>query len=246
MVKYYHCEKCKKVYNTENWIGEVHTYNGSCSICIEKESQEQQTQQEQQPLDEIYRTGSPSPMKNDIETTQSSPLEIEKNLLLNLAQKADEVLSSGCSIDVLIKEIRDGLVEKAHERIEETNQSFDVSKIEAQRVIEYTERTFDYLSEYKDFMDNVVKKLQDEPKTKVKTALEKTFKETIKNMPKDVAKDVLLNKKATLKNVFEKAVKWYNFYSGIEDVNKLTKKMFLHPFNEIQKKLSTLPFYTLD
>ncbi|MFX0007101.1 MAG: hypothetical protein ACFFAV_10280, partial [Candidatus Hermodarchaeota archaeon] len=108
MVKYYHCEKCKKVYNTENWIGEVHTYNGSCSSCIEKESQEQQTQQEQKPLNDIYRTGSPLPMKNAIETTQSSPLEIEKNLLLNLAQRAEDILSSGSSIDVLIKEIRDG------------------------------------------------------------------------------------------------------------------------------------------
>ena len=244
MVKYYHCEKCKKVYNTENWIGEVHTYNGSCSSCIEKELQEKQTQQEQEPINDIYSTESPSPMKNAIETTQSSPIEIEKNLLLNLAQKAHDILSSGGSIEVLIKEIRDGLVEKAKERIEETIQGFDISKIEAQRVIEYTENTFCYLSEYKDFMDNVVKKLQDKPKTKIKTALEKTFKETMTNMPKDVAKDVLLNKKATLKTVFEKAVKWYNLYSDTEDVNELTKKMFLHPFNEIQNKFSTLPFYT--
>jgi len=78
---------------------------------------------------------------------------------------------------------------------------------------------------------------------KVKTAIEKVFKETMANMPKDVAKDVLLNKKAMLKTVFGKAVKWYSIYSDTEDVYELTKKMVLHPFNEIQKKLSTLPFY---
>ncbi|MDX1798107.1 MAG: hypothetical protein R3255_05620 [Candidatus Lokiarchaeia archaeon] len=244
MVKYYHCEKCKKVYNTETWIGEVHMYNGTCPSCIEEEAQEEQIQQEQDLISSKDHMESPQPMKDAIETNESLNLENEKSLLRNLEQKANEVLSYGGSIDVLIKEIRDGLVEKARKRIEDTIQSFDVSKIEAQKVIEYTEKTVEYLSEYKDFMDNVVKKLQDKPKTKVKTTLEKTFKEAITNMPKHIAKDVLLNKKATLKIVFKKAVKWYNLYSDTEDLNELTKKMFLHPFNEIQNKLSTLPFYT--
>lgn len=239
MVKYYHCEKCKKVYNTETWIGEVHMYNGTCSSCEEEEPQELETDQENGLINTSDHMESPL-----IETPQSIPIENEKNLLRNLEQKANEVLSYKGSIDVLIKEIRDGLVEKAKERIEETIHSFDVNKIEALKVIDYTEKTFDYISEYKDYMDNVVKKLQNKPKMKVKTALEKVFKEAMTNIPKDVAKDVLISKKATLKNVFGKAVKWYNFYSGIEDVNELTKTMFLHPFNEIQKKLGTLPFYT--
>ncbi|MFW9820380.1 MAG: hypothetical protein ACFFE5_12285 [Candidatus Thorarchaeota archaeon] len=244
MVKYYHCEKCKKVYNTETWIGEVHMYNGICSGCLEKGPDEEQTHQEQDIIENTYYTESTQKMKEVIETVQSSPIENEKNLLRNLEQKADDVLSSSGSIEVLIKEIRDGLVEKAKNRIEETIQSFDVSKIEAQKVIEYTEKTFDYLSEYKDYIDSLVIKLQDKPKMKVKNALEKVFKETMGNMPKEVAKDVLLHKKATLKIVYGKATKWYNFYSDLEDVNEFTKKMFLHPFNEIQKKFSTLPFYT--
>ncbi|MFX1307609.1 MAG: hypothetical protein ACFFDG_12425, partial [Promethearchaeota archaeon] len=136
------------------------------------------------------------------------------------------------------------LVEKAKVRIEETIQSFDAYKIDAQKVINYVEKTFDYLSEYKEYMDNVVKKLQDKPKMKVKTAIEKVYKDTIVNLPKEVAKDVLLNKKELYKTVYSKAVKWYNFYSDIEDIYDLTKKMTLHPFNEVQKKLSTLPFYT--
>lgn len=244
MVKYYHCEKCKKVYNTETWIGEVHMYNGTCPSCIEEEPQEEQIQQEQDLISSTDHMESTQPMKNTIETSKSSSIENEKSLLQNLEQKANEVLSYKGSIDVLIKEIRDGLVEKAKERIEETIQDFDVSKIEAQKVIDYIEKTFDYLSEYKDYMDNVVKKLQDKPKMKVKTALEKVFKEAITNMSKEVAKDVLLNKKATLKLAYGKAVKWFNVYSSIEDVNELTNKMYLHPFNEIQKKLSSLPFYT--
>jgi hypothetical protein len=241
MVKYYHCEKCKKVYNTETWIGEVHMYNGTCSSCEEEEPQELETDQENELISIKDHMESPQ-----IETLHSTPLEIEKKILRNLEQKAIEVLSYKGSIDVLIKEIRDGIVEKAKERIEETIQDFDVSKIEAQKVIEYTEKTFDYLSEYKDYMDNVVKKLQDKPKMKVKTALEKVYKEKMTVLPKNVAKDVLLHKKATLKAVFGKAVKWYNHYSGFENVNEVTKKMILHPFNEIQKKLSTLPFYTPD
>ncbi len=46
MVKYYHCEKCKGIYNTETWIGEVHTYSGFCPSCLEGEQQENQIKQE--------------------------------------------------------------------------------------------------------------------------------------------------------------------------------------------------------
>ncbi|MBA7622877.1 hypothetical protein ES703_30264 [subsurface metagenome] len=77
----------------------------------------------------------------------------------------------------------------------------------------------------------------------VKTAIEKVFKETMTNMPKDVAKDVLLNKKAILKKVYGKTLRWYSIYSDTKDALELTKKMILHPFMEIYKKLSTLPFY---
>ena len=246
MVKYNHCEKCKRVYNTETWIGEVHTYNGICPSCIAGEQQENQMQQEsaEDHIMNKYDTEHTKRMKNNLESTQSSPIEIERSLLSSLEKKADDVLSGEGSIDVLIKEIKDGLVDKAKERVGETIQGFDASKIDAQKVVDYAEKTFDYLSEYKDYMDKVVKKLQDKPKMKVKTAIEKVFKETMANMPKDVAKDVLLNKKATLKTVFGKAVKWYSIYSDTKDVYELTKKMVLHPFNEIQKKLSTLPFYT--
>jgi len=118
-----------------------------------------------------------------------------------------------------------------------------VNKIDAQKVVDYAENILDYLSEYIDYMNNVVKKLQDNPKMKVKTAIDKFFKESMANMPKDVAKDVLLNKKAMLKTVSDKAVNWYSIYSDTKDIFELTKKMGLHPFNEIQKKLSTLPFY---
>ena len=62
----------------------------------------------------------------------------------------------------------------------------------------------------------------------------------------DMAKDILINKKTMLKNVFGKAVKWYNIYADTSDAMELTKKMVLHPFNEIQKKLGTLPFYSSD
>ncbi len=244
MVKYYHCEQCKRIYNTETWIGEVHAYNGICPSCIEGNQQEKQPLQVSTEDLESNKFNTEQTQTNDLKRSHSSPLENEKSILSNLEKKANEILSHGGSIDVLIKEIKDGLIDKAKERIEETIHSFDVSKIEAQKVINYTEKTFDYLSEYKDYMDNVVKKLQDKPKMKVKTALEKVFKEAIANMPKEVAKDVLLNKKVILKLVYGKAVKWFNIYSSIEDVNELTNKMYLHPFNEIQKKLSTLPFYT--
>ncbi len=246
MVKYTHCEKCKRIYNTKTWIGEVHTYNGICPSCIAGEQQENQMQQDSAE-DHIMNkddTEYTKRMKDNLESTLSSPIEIERSLLSSLEQKANDVLSGEGSIDVLIKEIKDGLVDKAKERIGETIQSFDASKIDAQKVVDYVEKTFEYLSEYKEYMDNVVKKLQDNPKMKVKTAIEKVFKETMANMPKDVAKDVLLNKKAMLKIVFGKTVKWYNIYSDTKDVYELTKKMVLHPFNEIQKKFSTLPFYT--
>lgn len=246
MVKYNHCEKCKKVYNTETWIGEVHTYNGICPSCIAGEQQENQMQQESAEEHIMNKDDMEyaKRMKDNLESTRSSPIEIERSLLSSLKQKTNDVLSGEGSIDVLIKEIKDGLVDKAKQRIGETIQGFDASKIDAQKVVDYAEKTFDYLSEYKVYMDIVLKKLQDKPKMKVKTAIEKVFKETMANMPKDVAKDVLLNKKAMLKIVFGKTVKWYNIYSDTKDVYELTKKMVLHPFNEIQKKLSTLPFYT--
>ncbi|MFX1379584.1 MAG: hypothetical protein ACFFA4_10880 [Promethearchaeota archaeon] len=246
MVKFYHCENCKKVYKTESWIGEVHAYNGVCPSCFAEEQEENQIHQES--VEDLkfntYGTELIKTNEIDFENIQSSPIEIEKNLLLSLEKKANEVLYGKGSIDVLIKEIKDELIDKAKQRIEETIQSFDVSKIEAQKVMNYTEKTFDYLSEYKDYMENVVKKLWDKPKMKVKTALEKVYKEAMENMTKDVAKDVILNKKTTLKTVFGKAVKWYNIYSDTENVNELAKKMFLHPFIEIQKKLYTLPFYS--
>jgi len=182
-------------------------------------------------------------MKNIHESIQSSPIEIEKNLLSSLVQRANDVLYGESSIDVLIKEIKDDLVDNARERIGETFQSFDVGKIDAQKVVDYADNILAYLSEYKDYMDNVIIKIQNKPKIKVKTAIDKVFKESMANMPKDIAKDVLLNKKAMLKTVSDKAVKWYNIYSDTKDVLELTKKMVLHPFNEIQKKLGTLPFY---
>ncbi|MFX0004450.1 MAG: hypothetical protein ACFE9C_13485 [Candidatus Hodarchaeota archaeon] len=246
MVKYYHCEKCKKIFHTETWIGEVHAYNGICTSCIAKEQQEDQIQLENVndlPINH-YDTEPNQRLEIDLEHIQSLPIEVEKSLLSGLEQKALDVLSGKNSINVLIKEIKDELIDKAKDRIEDTIQSFDASKIEAQKVVDYAEKTFDYLSEYKDYMDNVIKKLQDKPKMKVKTAIEKVFKETITNIHTDVPKDVVLNKKETIKNVFGKAVKWYNIYSDTEDIYELNKKMFLHPFNEIQKKLSTLPFYS--
>ncbi|MFX1597159.1 MAG: hypothetical protein ACFFBK_13970 [Promethearchaeota archaeon] len=246
MVKYYHCEKCKKIYSTETWIGEVHTYDGICPSCIEGKQENNQKQQE---IAEDYTINIDNReyteiIENTLIKAHSSPIEIEKQLLSSLVLKANALFSGEGSIDVLIKEIKDELVDKAKVRIEETIQSFDAYKIDAQKMINYTEKTFDYLSEYKEYMDNVMNMLQDKPKMKVKTAIEKAYKETIKNMPKDIAKDVLLDKKAIYKTVYGKAVKWYSIYSDIEDIYELTRKMVLHPFNEIQKKLSTLPFYT--
>jgi hypothetical protein len=212
---------------------------------MEGEQQENQMQQEsvEDYMVNKFDTEHVEGMSDIQESTQSSALEIEKSLLSRLEQEANDVLSGGGSMNVLIKEIRVGLVDKANERIGETFQSFDAGKIDAEKIVDFVENTCDYLSEYKDYMDCVVTKLQNKPKMKVKTGLEKVFKETIANMPKDVAKDVLLNKKATLKTVFEKAVEWYSIYSDTNDVLELTKRMVLHPFNEIQRKLSTLPFY---
>jgi len=245
MVKYNHCEKCKRIYSTVAWVGEVHSYNGICPSCMAGEQQENQMQQEsaEDHIVNKYDTEHPERMEDIHGSTQSSPIQIEKSLLSSLEQKANEVFSGGGSIDVLIKEINIGLIDKAKERIEETFQSFDAKKIDAQKVVDYVENTFDYLSEYKDYMDNVDIKLQGNRKMKVKTAIEKVFKESMANMPKDVAKDVLLYKKAMLKTVFGKAVKWYSIYSDTKDVLELTKKMVLHPFITIQNKLSTLPFY---
>jgi hypothetical protein len=254
MVKYNHCEKCKKVITTVPWVGEVHAYTGICPTCMEREQKEDSSTEEKLDLErdlesekqrivDESKTDYVEPMKNIHESTLSSPLEVEKKLLSRLEQMATEFLSSQGSIDVLIKEINVGLVDKAKERIEETFQSFDVNKIDAQKVVDYVDKTFEYLSEYKDYMDIVVIKLQDNPKMKVKTAIEKVYKETLGNIPKNVAKDVLSNKKTMLKTVFGKAVKYYSIYSDTEDVMELSKQMVLHPFNEIKKRLNTLPFY---
>jgi len=240
MVKYNHCEKCKSVYSTTPWIGEVHAYNGICPSCMAGEQQDNQMQQESI---EDHVMENTEATKDILESTQSSPLEIERRLLSSLEQKANDVISGEGSIVVLIKEIKDDLVDKAKERIEETFKGFDVNKIEAQEVVDYTENILEYLGEYIDYMDNVAKKLQGNPKMKVKTALNKVFKDSIGNIQKDVGRDSFLNKKAILKTVSDKAVKCYNIYSDTKDVFELTKKMGLHPFNEIQKKLSTLPFY---
>ncbi|MFW9999251.1 MAG: hypothetical protein ACFE9Q_12725 [Candidatus Hodarchaeota archaeon] len=246
MVNYHHCKKCKKIYDTVPWIGEVHTYNGMCPSCIDEEKNGNQLQQEVAENHVMNKddTETIEGVKDTHEDIQSSPIEIEKDILSRLEQMANDVISSNSSIDVLIKEIKVGLVDKAKERIEKTFQSFDVNIIDAQKVVDYVDKTFDYLSEYKDYMDNVIKKLQSNPKLKVKTAIEKVYKDTLGNMPKNVAKDVLFDKKTMLKTIFGKSVKWYNIYSDTEDVMELTKKMVLHPFNEIQKKISTLPFYT--
>ncbi|MHA1670276.1 MAG: hypothetical protein ACTSV5_06810 [Promethearchaeota archaeon] len=245
MVKYNHCEKCKNVYSTTPWIGEVHTYNGICPSCLASEKQEDQKQQEitKDPVLDKLDTEHIETMRNNHESTQSSHLEIERRLLSSLEQKANDIFSGKGSIVVLIKEIKDNLIEKAKERIGETYKSFDVNKIEAQKVVDDAENILDYLNEYKDYMDNLAKKLQDKPKMKVKTAIDKVFKESIANIPKGVGKDSFLDKKAILKTVSDKAVKWYNIYSDTKDLSELTKKMSLHPFNEIQKKLSILPFY---
>ena len=245
MVKYKHCENCKSIYDTKSWIGEVHTYNGFCSSCMTGDKEENQIQQEgtEKHILDKHDTDHIEKTKYFHKRTQSSPIEVERNLLSSLGQKANDVLSGKCSIYVLIKEMKDDLVDKAKERIEETFQSFDVKKIDAQKVVDSAENIMAYLSEYKYFMDNVVVKIQNKPKMKVKTAIDKVFKESMANMPKDISKNILLRKKATLKTISEKAVIWHKIYSDTKDVLELTKKMVLHPFNEIQKKLSTLPFY---
>lgn len=248
MVKYNHCEKCKNIYDTEPWIGEVHIYDGLCLSCMEGEQQGNQISQESiedNILDRKF-TEQAEKIQDIHEHTRSTPLEIEKNLLASIGQKANDVLSGTGSINVLIKEIKDDLVDKAKERIDETFQSFDVNKIEAQKKVDYAESILSYLSEYKDYIDSVVKKIEIKPKMKVKAAIDKVFKESMANLQKDVAKNVLLNRKTMLKIVSDNVVKMYNIYSDIEDVFELTKKMGLHPFNEIQKSLKTLPFYSSD
>jgi hypothetical protein len=183
-------------------------------------------------------------IKDNHQTTQSSQIDLERRLLATLELKANDVFFSEGSIDVLIKEIKDELINKAKYRIEETFKSFDVNKIDAQKVIDYAENFLDYLSEYKDYMDKMVNKLQAKPKMKVKSAIEKVFKDSMDNLAKDVAKDVFLKNKAMLKTVYENTLKWYDIYSDTKDVFELTKKMSLHPFHEIKMKLSNLPFYT--
>ena len=245
MVKYKHCENCKSIYDTESWIGEVHTYAGFCSSCMTEDKEENQMQQEgaENHIEDKHERDHIEKPKDIQERTQSSPIEVERNLLSSLEQKVNDVLSGKGSINVLIKEIKDDLVDKAKERIEETFQSFDVNKIDALKVIDSTEDIMAYLAEYKDFMDIVVIKIQNKPKMKVKTAIDKVIKESMANMPKDVSKDILLNKKAMLNTVSDQALEWYKIYSDTKDVLKLTKKMLLHPINEIQKNLRSLPFY---
>ena len=246
MVKYKHCKECKSIYDTEPWIGEVHIYSGICSSCMEEEQPGNQAPQEslEDTVSDKFGTEQAEIIQDIHEHTRSTPIEIEKNLLSSLEQKATNVLTGMGSINVLIKEIKDDLVDKAKEWIEETFQSFDVNKIEAQKTVDYAESILVYLSEYKDYMDNIVKLIESKPKMKVKTAIDKVFKESMANLPKDVAKDIFLERKAMLKTVSDKAVKCYNIYSDTKDVHELIKKIGLHPFNEIQKKLTTLPFYT--
>jgi hypothetical protein len=239
MVKYYHCEKCKKVYNTESWIGEVHTYNGICSECIKEEQKNHQEIVE----DNIVENHGHIEKVEGADEKSTANIEIDKILLLNLEKKANEVLSTDGPINVLVKEIKDDLVGKAKQRIEETFQSFDAGKIDAQKTIDYAENILDYLSAYKDYMDKVVIKIENKPKMKVKTAIDKVLKESMANISKDISKDVLLNKKTILNTVSNMAVEWYNIYSDIKNALELTTKMVLHPFNEMQKKLGSLPFY---
>ncbi|MFX1457640.1 MAG: hypothetical protein ACFFDB_19920 [Promethearchaeota archaeon] len=245
MVKYKHCEKCKSIYSTEPWIGEVHTYIGICPSCMEEEPQECQIQKDivEDDIVETQEVEKVEGKEVTLETIQTPLTDTDRILLNSLEQKANEVLSGDRSINVLIKEIKDDLVGKAKQRIEETFQSFDAGKIDAQKAIDYAERILDYLSEYKEYMDNVIIKLHDKPKIKVKAAIDKVLKESISDIPKDISKDILLNRKAILNIVSDKAKEWYNFYSDTKDALNITSKMVLHPFKEIQDKLNSLPFY---
>jgi hypothetical protein len=245
MVKYYHCEECKSIYETEPWIGEVHTYSGICSSCKENEEETNQISKERigEKIMNEFTKEQTETVRNIDEQTRSTTAQIDEKLLMSLEQKANDVFIGKGSINVLIKEIKDDLIIKAKERIEETFQSFDVNKIDAQKTVGHAENILSYLSEYKDFMDSVVKTIEIKPKMKVKTALDKVSKESLGNLPKDIAKEVLLNRKALLKTVSEKAAQWYKIYSDTKDPFVLIKKMGLHPFSEIQKMLKTLPFY---
>ncbi|MFW9825280.1 MAG: hypothetical protein ACFFE4_20225, partial [Candidatus Thorarchaeota archaeon] len=157
MVKYNHCEKCKNIYSTETWIGEVHAYTGICPSCMEEEPQEDQNQEaiveddslKTQEVEKVEET------EVTLEPSQTPLTDTDRILLNSLEQKANEVLSGDRSINVLIKEIKDDLVGMAKQRIEETFQSFDAGKIDAQKAIDYAESILDYLSEYKEYMDNV-------------------------------------------------------------------------------------------
>jgi hypothetical protein len=245
MVKYNHCEKCKKVLNTEPWIGVVHAYNGICSSCMEEENHENDTKQDNKGDINLDKKDKDilEKLEESTENCITLPLERDKILLSNLEKKANEVISGESSIYVLIKEIKDDLINKANERIEETYESFDINKIEAQKVVKNTEYILEYLSDYKEYMDKLINKLKEKPSLKIKSTLGKIHKESIANLPKSITKEMLLDKKEVLKIVFTKTEEFYNFYSETEDVFELTKKMGLHPFTEIQRELSTLPFY---
>ncbi|MFX0031019.1 MAG: hypothetical protein ACFE8B_17525, partial [Candidatus Hermodarchaeota archaeon] len=90
MVKYNHCEKCKSIYSTTPWIGEVHTYEGICPSCEAEEQQKSEISEvdvEDQIVNE-FDVEHIEEMQDLQEITHSSPLEIDKDLLSNLEQKA--------------------------------------------------------------------------------------------------------------------------------------------------------------
>ena len=234
--------------NTEPWIGEVHAYNGICPSCMEKEQDENQVSEEG--VDDITLDKKDEEkgevLEKTLEIPQKEPDEIDKILLSSLEEKANDVLSGKGSIHVLIKEIKDDLINKANERIEETYESFDINKKEAQQVVKNAEFILQYLTEYKEYLDELNNRLKEKPSLKIKSTLGKIHKESMASLPKGITKEMLLDKKELLKLVSTKTEEFYGIYSDTEDVFELTKKMGLHPFNEIQKELNTLPFYSKD
>lgn len=80
MVKYNHCEKCKKIYNTEVWIGEVHIYDGFCSSCMPGEKEENQMKQESA-KDHIVSDKAVNCYK--IYSGMKEPFEITKKMVLH-------------------------------------------------------------------------------------------------------------------------------------------------------------------
>lgn len=237
MVKYSHCEKCKSIYNTETWIGEVHVYEGVCPSCLKEEKEEGKNQ-----ISPI-RVEEPEKVIEEVNDVLEPPqLELERITLSSLEQRAHDVYYGEGSIYVLIKEINDDLVRKAKERIDQAYESFDINKKEAQKIVTNVETILEYLGEYKLYMDKLVEKLQIDPKIKIKTAIDKVFKESISNLPKQ-SKKIFQDKKIILKKVYDKSIDSYNRFSEIGDIFELTKQMSLDPFNEIREKLSNLPFY---